>query len=509
MITFEQQPGIKTSFAAGTLALLALVTGCRVGPKYHAPAPPAITAPNYKESTVNFHDTEGWKVASPQDTMLRGNWWEIFNEPELNTLEEQLNINNENIKIAFQNFMEARALIAEARAQYWPTITANPSWSRSKSSANLHNSSTANVGSTSTLWSAPLDISWEPDLWGKIRNQVHQAQYSAQVSAADLENERLTEQASLAQFFFEIRGQDELQRILNDTVAYDQKALDIAQGAYTAGTGDYSSVVGARATLQSAQSSAINVGLARAQYEHAIAVLLGKIATDFSIPVRPMIYTAPPIPTGVPSQLVERRPDISAAERTLAAANAEIGIGYGAFFPQITISAVGGFESSLFKHLFDWPSRVWSIGPSASQVIFDGGLYRAALHQYQATYNSDLATYRQTVLTSFQQVEDSLAATRIYSQQVIKQQDAVKSSQELLVLETHRFDTGIDPYIDVITAQTTLLSDQVTLNTLQVEEMTSAVQLVQALGGGWDRSQLPTPAQVNAKVPSADYKRQQ
>jgi NodT family efflux transporter outer membrane factor (OMF) lipoprotein len=206
---------------------------------------------------------------------------------------------------------------------------------------------------------------------------------------------------------------------------------------------------------------------------------------------------------------VERRPDVAAAERTLAEANAVIGIGYGAFFPQVTISAVGGYESSLFKHLFDWPSRLWSIGPSTSQIIFDGGLYRAELHQYQATYNADLATYRQTTLTAFQQVEDALAGTRVFSQQILRQQEAVKSAQEFLTLETERYDAGVDPDVDVITAQTTLLNDQITLNTLQVEEMTSSVQLVQALGGGWDRSQLPTPKQVSAKVPSADYKLQQ
>ena len=300
-----------------------------------------------------------------------------------------------------------------------------------------------------------------------------------------------------------------LQKILNETVAADQKALDAAQGAYDAGTGDYISVVEARATLQSAQASAMNVGLSRAQYEHAIAMLLGKVATDFSIPVKPMIYTPPAIPTGVPSQLAERRPDVAAAERTLAAANATIGIGYGAFFPQVTISAQGGFESSTLKHLFDWPSRFWSIGPSAAQTIFDGGLYRAQLHQYEAIYNADLATYRQTVLTAFQQVEDALAATRVYSQQILRQQEAVKSSQEFLDLEMQRYNTGVDPYVDVVTAQTTLLGNQVTLNSLQVEEMLSAVQLVQALGGGWDRSQLPTPAQVSAKAAASDYKTQQ
>jgi len=488
--------------------LLESLAGCRIGPSYHAPTPPAVTASNYKESTVNFKDQDGWKVASPQDAMIRGKWWEVFNEPELNGLEEQLDVNNQNIQVSFQNFMEARALVVEARAQYWPTISVNPGWSRAQSSSNLQNSSQANTGKTSTLWTAPLDVSWTPDLWGRIRNEVRQAQYSAQASEADLELEKLTEQASLAQYYFEIRGQDMLQRILNDTVAADQKALDAAQGAFEAGTGDYISVVGARATLHAVQASALNVGLSRAQFEHAIAMLIGMVATDFSVPVKPMIYTAPSIPIGVPSQLAERRPDVAAAERTLAAANATIGIGYGAFFPQVTISAVGGFESSTLKHLFDWPSRFWSIGPTAAQTIFNGGLYRAQLHQYEAVYNADLATYRQTVLTAFQQVEDALAGTRVYSQQILQQQEAVKSSQEFLDMEIERYNTGVDPYVDVVTAQTTLLGDQVTLNSLEVEEMLSAVQLVQALGGGWDRSQLPKPAQMSAKVPNSNYKLQ-
>ena len=481
------------------------MTGCRVGPRYQAPTPPAVTASNYKESTLNFQDADGWKVASPQDAMIRGNWWEVFNEPELNDLESQLNINNQNIKVSFQNYMAARAVIAEARAQYWPTVTANPAWSRSKSSGNLHNSATANTGQASTIWSAPIDVSWTPDFFGKIRNEVREAQFTAQASAADLELEKLTEQASLAEYYFEIRGQDILQKILNDTVAADQKALDSAQGSYDAGVGDYISVVEAKTTLKSAQSSATNVALSRAQYEHAMAMLLGKVASDFSIPVKPMIYTPPAIPTGVPSQLAERRPDVAAAERTLAAANATIGIGYGAFFPQVTISATGGFQSSLLKHLFDWPSRFWSIGPSAAQTIFDGGLYRAELHQYEAVYNGDLATYRQTVLTAFQQVEDSMAATRVYSRQILEQQDAVKDSQEFLDLEMERYHSGVDPYVDVVTAQTTLLGNQVTLNTLHVEEMLSAVQLVQALGGGWDHSQLPTPAQAGAHAANSEY----
>ena len=505
MMMFKVYKNKSTVAAVAVLGLMAFVSGCQVGPRYNPPVPTAVTAPNYKESTLNFHDQEGWKVASPQDAMIRGKWWEIFNEPELNDLEEQLVVNNQNIRASYENLMSARAVISQARSQYWPTITAGPSWSRSRSSANLRNSSQANTGSTSTLWSLPLDVSWTPDLFGKIRNEVHSAEYGAQVSVADLELEKLVVQSSLAQYYFELRGQDMLQQILNQTVEVNQKALDVTQGAYDAGVGDYIAVVEAKTTLKSAQSSAINVGLSRAQYEHAIATLVGKPASDFSIPVKPMLYTPPTIPTGVPSQLAERRPDIAAAERTLAQANATIGIGYGAFFPQITLSAGGGFQSSNFKHLFDINSRFWSIGPSASQVIFDGGLYRAQLHQYEATYNADLANYRQTVLTAFQQVEDALSATRIYSQQIFQQQEAVNAAQQFLDLEMERYKMGVDSFITVVVAQTALLNNQIELNTLRVQEMMSAVQLVQALGGGWDRSQLPTAKQVGEKVPSSDY----
>jgi NodT family efflux transporter outer membrane factor (OMF) lipoprotein len=495
--------------AGASLAAALCVSGCRVGPHYKAPAPPAITAPNYKESTANFKDADGWKVANPQDAMIRGNWWEVFNEPELNHLEEQLNVDNQNIKVSFNNFMAARAVIAQARSQYWPTVTAGASWNRSRSSANLRNSSQANTGTTSTLWSIPVDVSWTPDFWGKIRNAVHESEYAAQASAADVELEKLTEQASLAQYYFEIRGQDTLQRILDETVEADKKTLDTTQGAYEAGTGDYISVVEAQATLKSAESSAINVGLLRAQYQHAIAMLVGKIATDFSIPARPMVYTPPPIPTGMPSQLIERRPDVAAAERTLAAANSTIGIGYGAFFPQVTLSASGGFESSTFKHLFDIPSRFWSIGPSVSQTLFNGWLYRAQLHQYESIYNADLATYRQAVLTAFQQVEDSLSATRISSQQILRQQEAVHATEQFLDLAKQRYDLGVDPYLNVVIAQQAVLNAQVELNTLQVQRMLYAVQLVQALGGGWDRSQLPTPEQAGAKQPGSAYTMQQ
>jgi NodT family efflux transporter outer membrane factor (OMF) lipoprotein len=494
--------------------LCAMLTGCTVGPKYH---PPAIQAPPaYKEappatppaSATQSQDNGNWTVAQPADEKIRGDWWAIFNDPELNDLEGQLNINNQNIKIFFENFMEARALVGEARAQYFPTISIGPSYSRSRSSGNLSNTSSANTGRTGQIYTLPLEVSWTPDLFGRIRNQVRQAQYSAQVSAADLENERLVEQADLAEFFFEIRGQDALIKLYTQTVAEYQKSLDLTQAQYDTGVGDQISVVEARNTLQSAQASLTNLGILRAQYEHAIAVLIGKAASDFSLPARPLLTAPPPIPIGMPSLLLQRRPDVAAAERTMAAANAELGVAYSAFFPSLTLSASGGFESSLFKHIADWPSRFWSVGPSFSQPIFNAAL-SAELHQFVATYNADVFTYRQTVLTAFQQVEDFLAQTRILSQQIQQQRSAVDSAQTALNLEMGRYETGIDPYIDVVSLQNTVFSNQQTLTSLQIEQMTGAIELVQALGGGWDTSQLPTPAQVTAKPSKADTKIQQ
>ncbi|MGA1985162.1 MAG: efflux transporter outer membrane subunit [Candidatus Sulfotelmatobacter sp.] len=483
-----------------------ITSGCVVGPKYHPPAPPAPAAV-YKESPTQFPDSEGWTVAQPADAKLRGKWWEIFNDPELNTLEEQLDINNQNIKQYFENFMAARAVVREARAQYFPTLSVAPSVTHSRASANVgaNSSSTSGTGTTttpqlqSTLYTLPLEASWEPDLWGKVRNTVRQAQYAAQVSAADLENERLTEQASLAEYFFEIRGQDELQKIYDDTVAADQKAYDLTRALYEAGIDDQISVVEAETTLQSAQAGATNVGIARAQYEHAIAVLIGKAASNFSIPVRPMTAAPPPIPVGVPSELLERRPDVAAAERTMAEANAQIGIAYAAYYPNLTLTGEFGFESSAISQWLSWPSRFWSIGASIPETIFDAGLRRATVQQYVATYNADLASYRQTVLSAFQQVEDSLAEVRILSKEIQQEQQAVESAQTYLKLEQARYDTGVDPYVDVLIAQTTVLADQQTLNNLQVQQMTSAVALVEALGGGWDRSQLPKTQQVTQK----------
>ena len=499
----------RTKLSPAVLPLLAtlLVAGCRVGPVYKQPvasaqAPPAA----YKEAPVPSEDSSAWKTAQPQDALLRGKWWEIYNQPELNELEEKLDIDNQNIKVYFENYMEARTLIAQARAQLYPTLATAPSYSRSRASANTgsSNTTTAASGQQNSLTSLPLTASWEPDLWGKVRNAIREQQYNAQLTEADLENEKLTEQATLAEVYFEVRGQDALVQLYKDTVAADQKAYDIAKAGYEVGTTDKITEVEALNTLQNAQSAAINLGVARAQYEHAIATLVGMNASGFSIPVKPMTAAPPAIPVGLPSQLLERRPDIAASERSMAAANAQIGVAVAAFYPNVTLSATGGFESSTLKHLVDWPSRFWSVGPAVSETIFDAGLRRATVNQYVATYNGDVATYRQTVLTAFQQVEDYLAAVRILGDQIKQQELAEQSAKEYLELQTARYQTGVDPYVDVVTAQNTLLSDQQSLTSLRIQQMTASVQLIEALGGGWDTSQLPSPAEVSKKLGKLD-----
>ncbi len=517
----RHRPRISILFLTACTVAALLLAGCRVGPKYHAPPALAqVPPPIYKESPAQFMEADGWKTAQPGDAMLRGKWWQVYNDPELNALEDRLNIDNQTVKQYFENFVAARALVAQARSQLYPTLTVGPSFTRSRSSSNLTNATgtagtTGTTGTTGTgtitstgrqssIISLPFDVSWEPDLWGRVRSQIREYQYAAQLSAADLENERLTEQASLAVYLFELRGQDALQDVYNKTLEADKKAFELAQAQYQTGIGDQISVIEAQNTLQNATATATNVGVLRAQYEHAIAVLIGTNPSDFSIPPKPLKADPPAIPVGVPAQLLERRPDIAAAERTMASANALIGVADAAFYPTVTLGATGGVESSTLKHLFDWSSRFWSVGPQVSETIYDAGLRRATVNQYIATYNADVASYRQTVLTAFQQVEDYLAAVRILSHQILQTQQAEQSAQQYVNLEMGRYQTGIDPYVDVVTSQLTLLNDQQNLASLRTEEMTASVQLIEALGGGWDRSDLPTPAAVSKKLTGAE-----
>jgi len=516
------------SYALPLAALsLSLLAGCRVGPRYTRPAAlPAPPPEQYKEAAAPAPNDSGyWRPAQPQDAMLRGKWWLIYNDAELNELEDKLNIDNQNIKVFFQNYMEARTLVAQARSQLYPTLGVAPGFQRSRASANLtrntvagssstssstgtgttSNSGTiASAGKQSTLWSIPLEASWEPDLFGKVRNQIRANQYSAQVSAADLENERLSEQSSLAVFLFELRGQDALIDVLRKTVEADRRSVELTRGLYDTGIGDQAAIVQAENTLQDAEASATNLRVLRSQFEHAIAVLIGVNPSSFSIAAKPLDSSPPAIPIGMPSQLLERRPDVAAAERQMASANALIGVATAAYFPTLPLTAGAGTESSAISQLFDWPSRFWSVGASASETVFDAGLRRATVNQFIATYNADVATYRQTVLTAFQQVEDNLASLRILSQQYKQQQVAAGSAQKSVDLETARYEAGVDPYLNVVQTQLTLLTEQNTLVALRTEQMTASVQLIQALGGGWNVADLPTPSQVSAPFSKAD-----
>jgi NodT family efflux transporter outer membrane factor (OMF) lipoprotein len=489
-----------TSYSiAACAACIFLTSACDVGPKYAKPATPA--PPAFKEAAPEAYSgtPDGtWQPAKPQDALLKGKWWEIFNEPELNVLEDQLNIDNQNIKQFFENFMAARAQVREARAGYFPTVTANPSLTKTGTGGKASTSS-ANAGNSGSDYALPVEASWAPDLWGRVRNTVHEFQYAAQVSAADLENERLTEQAALAEYFFELRGQDALQDLYNRTIDADRKALELTRALVETGIDSPEAVAQAEVTLKNAEAAGIGIATNRALYEHAIATLIGKAASSFSMPVKNLTTPVPAIPIGVPSQLLERRPDIAAAERTMAQANALIGVEKAAYYPLVSLTGAGGLQSSSIAKLFSLPALFWSLGASATQILFDAGLRNATVAQYTATYNADVAAYRQTVLTGFQQVEDYIASVRILSQQIAKQDDAIQAAQRYLDIAMARYQTGLDPYLNVITAQTTLLSDQQTQVTLRVSEMTAAVQLIQALGGGWDATQLPTPSQVTSK----------
>jgi NodT family efflux transporter outer membrane factor (OMF) lipoprotein len=498
----------QITLVAAVVTAVTLVTGC-VGPPYVKPE--ADTPSAFKEGSPAAYvgaDAGAWQPAQPQDAVLKGKWWEAFGEPELNALEEQLDINNQNIAQFFQNFMAARAQVAIARASYFPTVTAAPAANRTHSSGALGSgvgtttgsgSVVSTSGSTYNIFQVPFDVSWQPDLFGRIRNTVREARYAAQVSAADLENERLTEQASLAEFYFQLRGQDALQDLYNKTIEAQQKSLDLTRVLLETGIDSPEDVAQAEVTLANTEATAAGVATNRAIYEHAIATLIGKPASDFSMPVKALSTPVPSVPVDIPSKLLQRRPDIAAAERTMAQANALIGVETAAYFPTLSLTASGGWEAAAVKNLFTVPARFWSLGATASQTIFDGGLRRATLHQYSAQFNADVAAYRETVLTAFQQVEDNIATVRVLSQQIEREKTAVAAAQRFLDLATSRYQTGIDPYLNVITAETTLLTDQQTEVTLRVNEMTAAVKLIQALGGGWDTAQLPSAASITTQ----------
>jgi NodT family efflux transporter outer membrane factor (OMF) lipoprotein len=497
---------IRTGFLLGLATCL--LTSCSVGPKYHTPT--AEAPPAFKELTPDeYKNVDGWKVAQPSDAALRGNWWEIFGDAELNALEEKVNVSNQNVAAAAASFLAARAMVREARSQLFPTVTVNPSITAQRPSGSAVRvapgsssaSATSSAGGVFADYSLPFDATWQPDLFGRIRNAVKAASTGAQASAADLANTRLTMQGDLAADYFELHGQDTLKQLLDSTVMAYQQTVDLTMALYDTGIDVQEAVTEAETQLKSTQALAVNVGIQRAQFEHAIAMLTGQPASTFSIPVAPLRSNPPAIPFGVPSQLLERRPDIAAAERLVAQANAQIGIAQAAYYPTVTLSASTGFESDSITKWFSWPSWLFSVGGAGAETILDAGLRRATVQQYKAQYDETVANYREAVLTAFQQVEDELATLRLLSSEIELQDAAVGFAQKTLATATDRYSTGLDPYLNVLTAQTALLLSQQTAVNLRVQQMTASEALIQALGGGWDATQLPSQQQLISKTP--------
>jgi NodT family efflux transporter outer membrane factor (OMF) lipoprotein len=468
---------------------LALAAGCSFAPKYAKPS--AQTPAVFKEfGPKDFKEVEGWKTAEPKEDAIRGSWWEIFGDPQLNVLEEGVNVSNQSIAAALANFLAARAVVKQGRAQLFPTITAAPGVTRSRQSSGNIAANTVTRGRTFTIYSLPFDASWEPDLWGSIRNTVKASSFEAQATLADLENVRLTVHAEVAVDYFQLRALDAEKQLLDSTVVAYQESLRVAQVRLQTGIASDQDVAQAETQLNTTRAQATDLGIQRSQLEHAIALLSGKPAAELSIAIEPLKPKPSAIPFGVPSSLLERRPDIAAAERRVAEANAQIGVARAAYFPTVTLSGSAGYQSSAVSSLVTGPGFAWSIGATLAQTIFDAGRRRAITEQSWANYQKTVANYRQAVLTAFQDVEDNLSTLRIVSQELQEQDVAVKSSQRYLGLANDRYKLGIDSYLNVIAAQTSLLGNERTAVNLRLQQMTATVQLIKALGGGWDASQI-------------------
>ncbi|RQZ11311.1 RND transporter [Burkholderia sp. Bp9031] len=471
--------------AAVAVATAVLLAGCAVGPDYHRPDTSIPAA--FKEAPA------GWKVAQPADRTDRGPWWSVYDDPQLDALIGKLNASNQTIAQSAAAYRQARALVTEARAAYFPTVGLTASGSRSRTGRVSTSSSASSFSSSSSIsnsYSVGLDASWEPDLWGKVSRSVSAQRAGEAAAAADLANARLSQQALLAQTYFQLRTSDALQKLLDDTVKSYGESLKLTQNQYAQGVAARADVIQAQTQLQSAQAASIDNGVARAQYEHAIATLIGEPASTFSLPPNPLAAQPPITPVDVPSALLERRPDIAAAERRAAAANEQIGVAIAAFFPTLTLSATGGFQSSVWSQLFTLPARFWTVGPQLAATLFDAGLRAAQTDAARATYDQDVAAYRLAVLTAFQDVEDNLASQRILAQEVDVQRQAVDSAEHALAIVTNQYKAGTVAYLNVLTAQTTAFTAQQKLATIAGQRMVSSVGLVKALGGGWDASDM-------------------
>src|SRR5580693_9371745 len=467
------------------------VAGCTVGPNYHRPTAPA--APAFKESAVVPPPDlpgGGWKQVSPNDSALRPNWWEIYQDPQLDKLEEQVAVSNQTLKASYEQYIQARAAIQFYRSQYYPTVSVGPSATRERQSANRP---LYVPGSKSTYNDLFLQgqVSWEPDLWGNIRRQVEAQRATTQATAADLANVDLSLRSELATDYFELRGLDTQQRLLDNTVLQYEQYLDLTKTRFTGGVATDSDVALAQTQLDQTRAQAIDVGVARAQFEHAIATLTGTPASSFSLPPAPLDLALPQVPVGVPSQLLERRPDVAAAERRANAANAQIGVAIAAYYPTINIGGAGGFESKNAGTLIQGPSSLWSLGGSAVELLFDAGRRHAVTEEARDVYEQNVANYRQTVLQAFQEVEDNLSGLRILNSESAAQQRAVDSARRSLIISTNRYKGGVTTYLEVITAQTTQLANERTAADITTRQFAASVLLIKALGGGWDTTKLP------------------
>jgi NodT family efflux transporter outer membrane factor (OMF) lipoprotein len=474
---------------------LVMLFGCAVGPDYVKPSAP--TPESYKEM-------KGWKEAQPREGVIRGKWWEMFNDAGLNALEETVNISNQNVAAAEAQFRQARALVQAARAAYFPTLSAGASYTRSRSSSN-----TVSGGSSSGIVSDYLlsfDASWEPDIWGKVRRSVESGEANAQASAADLESARLSAQAELAQDYFQLQDLDAQKQLLDTAASAYQRFLDLTMNRYASGVASRADILQAQTQLKTTQAQAIDIGVQRAQIEHAIALLVGKPASDFSIPVMQLAADLPPIPVGMPSELLERRPDVAAAERRMAAANAQIGVAQAAYYPAITLSASGGYQSAGSADWLTWPSRFWSVGPASMETVYDGGLRKAQTEQARAAYDANVASYRQTVLTGFQEVEDNLAALRILEEEAGVQDEAVTAAQQSVMVTTNQYKAGTASALDVIVTRITELNNKRTAISITGNRLTASVLLIKALGGGWSAEALQSSTDNHSHGPGNDDK---
>lgn len=484
------EPETGRDRAVGAIALCLLLGACTVGPDYVKPEM-AVPA-GYKETAA---DGSTWKVAQPGDRTSRGKWWAVYNDPLLNALQDVATSSNQDLRVAESQYRQARALARGARGDYLPTVTAGASVTRFRDSRNAFNNTPGNIGPANEF-SLPLDVTWELDIWGRVRRAVESSEASAQAYAADLDSLRLSIQAELATNYFLLRGIDSERVLLERTMVAYARAYELTRNRHEGGIASDADVAAAETQLKTAEAQAVNLKVQRAQLEHAIAVLLGKAPAEFSIPQVGLDATPPDIPLVLPSELLERRPDIAAAERRVAVANAQIGVAQAAYYPSLTLGATGGFQSQKASNWFDWPSRFWSVGPAAALTVFDGGRRNAVSQQARAAYDGTVAGYRQTVLTAFQDVEDNVAELAILAEESVVREAAVKAAQRSLAQTLNRYEAGAVSYLEVVVAQTFALVNERAAVDVARRRMMASVRLVKALGGDWTVADLPPAAEA-------------